>query len=258
MLESGIEKIYAEDFEAQKHFINVICTSVRKMNPEILYKVKAFFVPNGEYMVKMFGYGIKHESYDCYDYNGNCKWVGHLVVPIRDILGNIKGFSGYNPAVTVNNRDENPDEIIKQMSKYKESNKRLFDKSRFMLCPLGLEKAIKDGYIIITDGFFDALSVASFDLNSAANLGSVLSKEVLFCLDLIGTKYVAYDNDKAGVAFYKELKTKLSNVYSITQSKCKDIDEFIRQYPEDFKQCVSKVNSKFKTNIVLSSRNFTT
>lgn len=258
MLESGIMKIYEEDLEAQKHFIGVICSKVRKMNPDILFKVNAFFVPNNDYMVKMFGYSIKHESYDCYDYYGNCKWMGHLVVPIRDINGVIKGFSGYNPAVTVNNRDENPDEIIKQMSKYKESNKRLFDKSKYMLCPLGLEKAINDGYIIITDGFFDALSVASFDLNSAANLGSNLTEEVLFCLDLVDTKYVAYDNDNAGIAFYKELKGKLSNVYSITQNKCKDIDEFIRLYPEDFKANMDKINSKFKTNIMLSRRKFTT
>ena len=257
MLEEGIRKIYSEDFEAQQHFINVICTSVRKMSPEILYQINAFFVPNEEYMIKMFGYSIKHDCYDCYDFYGNCKWTGHLVIPIRDIHGVIKGFSGYNPAVTVNNRDVNPDEVIKQMSKYKESNKKMFDKSRFTLCPLGLEKAIKDGYVIVTDGVFDALSLASFGLNSLANLGSNLSKEVLFCLDLIDVKYVAFDNDNAGIAFYRELKTKLTNVYSLTQNKCKDIDEFIRQYPNEFKQGITKINTKLRTNIVLSCTKFT-
>lgn len=248
MLDKGIEKIYEEDFEAQKHYLGLTCEKVRSMRPDILFKVKAFYVPNSEYMIKYFGREITHPSYDCYLYDGTCKWVGHLVIPIRDITGKVRGFSGYNPLVTLNNYE---DDVLNKMPKYKESADYVMNKSRFFLCPLGLEKAILDKYIIITDGFFDALNVANFNFNSMAILGSNVTKEIKFCLSFIDDIYVAHDNDEAGLKLYNSLKMSLPNVYYIRQSKFKDIDEFIKTYPKQFESQMNNVFNPIKTSFYL-------
>lgn len=258
MLASGIERIYKEDLEAQKHYINLICKEVRNMDSEILFKVNAFFVPNAEYMKEFFGSEILLPNYDCYDYYGTCKWTGHLVIPIKGVDGKIKGFTGYNPAVTLAKRDGQEDDPLARLAKYKESSKALMDKSRFFLCPLGFDKAMKDGYIIVIDGVFDALNVASFGFNTLSVLGSTLTDEILFCLSFIDVVYVAHDNDQAGLNLYNAIKMKLPKVYFIRQSKCKDIDEFIKLYPNEFKSNMQKIFSKFKSSITLSLNNFNT
>lgn len=257
MLEAGIKRIYEEDFENQKHFIDVICEKVREgMNPQILFDVNAFFVPNKDYMKQFFGPEITLSNWDCYDVFGDCKWTGHLLVPIRDIDGKVRGFSGYNPAVTLEKKNDNSDRVFEKMSKYKESAKTLLDKSRFFLCPLGFKKAMEDGYIILVDGFFDSLSVAGVGYNSMALLGSSLTDEIKFCLSFIDRIYVAYDNDLAGDKLYKTIKRSFPNCFYIKQSKCKDIDEFSKKYPSEFIEGLSQINSDLVTSIDLGLNKF--
>ena len=129
-------------------------------------------------------------------------------------------------------------------AKYKESSIVLMDKSKFFICPLGLKKSIDDEYIILVDGVFDSISLAQEGYNSISILGSTISEYNRFILSLVKNVYVAYDNDGAGRRLYESLKRIHSNVYSITQSKCKDIDDFIKQYPDDFKREMSKLSSK--------------
>ena len=93
ILEAGLEKIYSECFEEQKHFINTICENIRGRNMDILFDLKAFYVPNDEFMMNYFGPSIMSNNFDCYDYLGSCKWKYHLVLPIRDVMGNVVGFS---------------------------------------------------------------------------------------------------------------------------------------------------------------------
>jgi len=248
MLEQGIKNIYENDFKTQEHYLGLICREVRSMRPNILFDLMAFYVPNHDYMSTYFGSEITYSSYDCYDFNGNCKWTGHLVIPIRDIKGNVKGFTGYNPFVTLN-KGENA--VLNTMSKYKESAKSLMDKSKFGLCPLGLEKAINDGYVIVTDGVFDALNVADCGFNSFCLLGSALTEELQFCLSFIEYIYVASDNDKAGLDLFNTIKRKFPNVIPIRQSMYKDIDEFIKNHREAFIEQVNAIHDKIKLPIFL-------
>lgn len=295
LLEQGINKIYDECLEEQTHFINTICKNIRGRYLDILFDMKAFYVPNDEFMIEYFGPAITSSNYDCYDYYGSCKWKYHLVIPIRDVYGNTVGFSGYNPYVsiaknsindssnedtsvscneleTVSNSELSPSNIynneslntnsvadsskdnshnssdnsnvLKTLPKYKESSIVLMDKSKFFICPLGLKKSIDDEYIILVDGVFDSISLAQEGYNSISILGSTISEYNRFILSLVKNVYVAYDNDGAGRRLYESLKRIHSNVYSITQSKCKDIDDFIKQYPDDFKREMSKLSSK--------------
>lgn len=260
VLEFGVERIYSEDFETQKHFITTICNEVRKRELNILFYMKAFYVPNDYYMINYFGPSIQSVNFDCYDYLGNCKWKYHLVVPIRDVMGSIVGFTGYNPYVDIANKNkklglelsENDYELTK-MARYKESSSVVMDKSKYFICPLGLEKAINDGYIILVDGFFDSISLANEGFNSISILGSTISEYVLFCLNLVKIVYVAHDNDSAGKKVFNLAKSKHPSVHSIVQSKCKDIDDFIKKYPNEFRDGMKQINSKFPMSFSLNA-----
>lgn len=249
MLDRGIENVYNKDFLNQKHFITTICREVRNMDPDILFKIKAFYVPNYEYLVKYFGEDITLYKYDCYLPDGSCKWNGHLLIPIRDVKGKVRGFTGYNPLVKLASADDK----AKQLPRYKESSQALLNKSRFYLCPFGLEKAINDGYIIITDGVFDALGFAGSGYNSFALLGSNLTEELLFCLSFVETVYVAHDNDKAGLTMYDKIKLKLPNVFYIRQNKCKDMDEFKSKFPVAFEEGMKMITGKFKRSFYINA-----
>lgn len=260
ILEEGLYKIYNECLDEQTHFINTICREVRKRDLNILFKLQAFYVPNNEFMVDHFGPSIMSANFDCYDYLGNCKWKYHLVLPIRNIMGEVVGFSGYNPYVDLYNKNkklvgEIPKEFeeVSTMPRYKESSSVLMDKSRFFICPNGLDKAIEDGYIILIDGFFDSLSLADEGFNSISILGSTISEYVRFCLSLVKVIYVAHDNDMAGKKLFNRAKAIHPNVYSIVQSKCKDIDDFIKNYHDEFVEGMKQINSKIPISFSLNS-----
>ena len=231
IINKGIEKIYSEDLNSQKHYIDTIAKDVRNMNPEVLYRMKAFFVPNETYMLKYFGEGITDINFDCYTSYGNCSWVGFLVIPVKDLVGRIVGLTGFNPYNKLLAK-ENPEEDVYW---YKVSGKSLFDKSKFIFMADGVyKKALEDGYIIITDGNFDMINLYDNGFNSGCLLGSYVSDIVIAMLSCIDVVYIAMDNDDAGVKLYKYLSSRLPNVYIIKQNIDKDIDGALKSpYKED-------------------------
>lgn len=267
ILEEGIKKIYSEHLTEQRHYITTIYEGVRKRNLSILFDLEVFYVPNDEFMIEVFGPSIMNVSFDCYDYMGECKWKYHLVLPIRDVSGNVVGFSGYNPYVDLYNKSKKEPgnkelastfnssemQVIATMPRYKESSSLLMDKSKFFICPLGFEKAMDDGYIILVDGFFDSISIAQEKFNSISILGSSLSEYVRFCLSFIKVVYVAHDNDSAGKKLYNSTKKIHPNVHSIVQSKCKDIDDFIKMYPNEFHEGMKQINTKIPISFMLEA-----
>lgn len=248
MLSSGIEHIYKYDYESQKNYLRVVCNTARGREYKILENLKAFYVPNEDYMLEHFGDDILHYKYDCYNY-GSCKWTGHLVIPIRSIKGEVLGFTGYNPLVTINNYK---DESLSKMSKYQESNRIAMAKDRNLLCPLGLKKAISDGYLVIVDGFFDCLALAEEDINSAALLGSEFGKYVQLILRFIDTIYILYDNDHAGVALKEQISKYHSKAFPIKQVKYKDIDEAIKKDREQLIPYFEEIRNNPQKSIYIS------
>ena len=97
VIKKGIQKIREIDSKAQDEFINIICKDVRGMDSEIVHRANAFYVPNDDYMIVMFGEILKNSQYDCYLIDGTCRWLNNLVFPITDLAGNVVGLAGYNP-----------------------------------------------------------------------------------------------------------------------------------------------------------------
>lgn len=253
VFENGVGLIRSEDREQQHKYVGVL-SRYRFIDVDYVLDLGAFYVPNQDYLRDRFGRDCLGSEYDFYNYDGQCKWVGCLMIPVRDVYGNITGFTGFNPSSSLIRKDnlEN-NSNVEVPPKYKVSSKNCFDKNKFMLIPNGYEQILKDDYCIILDGVFDALTLASFGLNTCCSLGTSLSQSVIYMLSFPSRRYVPADNDLAGISLLKSIKSKLPNTVAISQNKYKDIDEYI--YREGSEYAINKIkehlNSKLFVPIIL-------
>ena len=145
---------------------------------------------------------------------------GRLMFPVIDVRGNVIGFSGRVLG------DGEP--------KYMNSPETLvFNKSRNLFA-LNLAKKSKSGYIILSEGNIDVVSLhqAGFD-SAVASLGTSLTPEQARIISRYTNEVIiAYDNDGAGIKASQraigileklDLKVKVLRV-----NGAKDPDEFIR------------------------------
>lgn len=241
LAKNGIDKIYAEDFESQEHYINIIAEEVRHMDSKILFDMKAFFVPNDEYMIEYFGIDIVRENFDCYSTPSICHWSGFIVFPLTDVFNNIVGFVGFNSFNRLR-----LDEDFTQNS-YRDSGRILIDKSKYLFMPQNkYEKFLEDNYIFITDGVFDTISFNANGINAGALLGSYLSEEVIAQIKLFDRVYIPFDNDTAGLKLYNRIKP-YCNAIAVKQNKFKDSDdilksEFKEEYLTKIRQSINSEN----------------
>lgn len=230
VIKKGLQKIKETDSKAQNEFIEIICKEVRGMNAEIVHQANAFYVPNDDYMVTMFGEILKNSQYDCYLADGTCRWLNNLVFPITDLAENIVGFAGYNPHNYLKAKETGD----KSLNYYGYSNKDLFVKGNYLYCLNGVyKKALDQGYLILTDGLFDCLSLSSYGYLAAALLGSNVNEQILAQLTFIDRVILAYDNDEAGLRLSKFLNRKLRNVVCIKQKHTKDVDDLLKTSYKD-------------------------
>ena len=143
-----------------------------------------------------------------------------LMFPVIDVRGNVVGFSGRILG------DGEP--------KYMNSPETLvFNKSRNLFA-LNLAKKSKSGYIILSEGNIDVVSLhqAGFD-SAVASLGTSLTPEQARLLSSYTKEVkIAYDNDGAGlnasqraIGILEQLDVK---VRVLRMSGAKDPDEFIK------------------------------
>ena len=152
-----------------------------------------------------------------------------LMFPVIDVRGNVIGFSGRILG------DGEP--------KYLNSPETLvFNKSRNLFA-LNLAKKSKSGYIILSEGNIDVVSLhqAGFD-SAVASLGTSLTAEQARLISrYTGEVIIAYDNDGAGlkasqraIGILEKLDIK---VRVLRMSGAKDPDEFIKaKGPEAFRK----------------------
>ena len=154
-----------------------------------------------------------------------------LVFPVIDVRGNVIGFSG---------------RILGENGpKYLNSPETpVFNKGRNLFA-LNLAKKSKSGYILLTEGNIDVVSLhqAGFD-SAVASLGTSLTAEQARLISRYTDRVViAYDNDAAGqkaaqraIAILEKLDLK---VRVLQMSGAKDPDEFIRlKGPEAFERLI--------------------
>ena len=143
-----------------------------------------------------------------------------LMFPVIDVRGNVIGFSGRIIG------DGEP--------KYMNSPETLvFNKSRNLFA-LNLAKKSKSGYIILSEGNIDVVSLhqAGFD-SAVASLGTSLTPEQARLISRYKSEVIiAYDNDGAGIKAAQRaigILEKLDlKVKVLRMSGAKDPDEFIK------------------------------
>ena len=159
-----------------------------------------------------------------------------LMFPVIDVRGNVIGFSGRILG------DGEP--------KYMNSPETLvFNKSRNLFA-LNLAKKSKNGYILLTEGNVDVVSLhqAGFD-SAVASLGTSLTPEQARLISrYTGEVIIAYDNDGAGqkasqraIGILEKLELKV-RVLQIQGAK--DPDEFLKTRGADaFKNLLEKTDN---------------
>ena len=232
MIKDGMKRIREEDAFSQDNFIEVICEKVRHMNTKVIYDFDGFFVPNDDYMKHFFGPLILERSLDCYNEFGQCFWLGYLVFPIYNQINEVVGLVGFNPVNKARAIEEND----WSLQYYRHSGKSLFDKGKHIFMRKGtFEKALEDGYIVLSDGVFDTVSLTEAGINSGALLGSYISEELIAMLTFVDRVYLAVDNDEAGEKLLNQLKKRLPQAMAIRQGKFKDADDVLQsKYSEKY------------------------
>ena len=275
-LEKGLTRIQDEDRQSQLHFLEVIIAdrysefvpnsedksrkikelfgeSIQK-TVDYLLSLKCFFVPNNDYMVYYFGKEVLDSSVDCYNSSGNCKWLGHLVIPIRGALNCLEGFTGYNPlnrTISYDNKIKGEDNPVPP--KYIISSSRVFDKDTHLLIPNGYKKMLTEDYAIVVDGVFDGISVGMQDYNSVVVLGSFLNDKTTFALSMLSKVFVPYDNDEAGLKLFRAIKRVIPRAVAVQQHNTKDLDNYFKINGfTKFQTCINNaLQSKFVEDISL-------
>lgn len=248
VMQKGIDKIYTHDFKTQKFYIDTIIQDARGVSLDIVYELQAFFVPNDKYMIEYFGTDILSKDYDSYNFEGECYWTGYLVFPIRDVKNKIVGLVGYNPFIAIENKEKG----IWDRPYYRHSNKDVMNKSLFLFGGIDYyKKALKEGYIVLTDGVFDMINCTQNGLVSGALLGSYVSIELAAMLYFIPNVYLAMDNDNAGLSVYNQLKRYVPQTKLIKQGKYKDIDDLLKSEYKDKAIETIKSNLNSSNDILL-------
>ena len=151
-----------------------------------------------------------------------------LMFPIIDVRGNIIGFGGR----IMNNNDPNA-------AKYLNSPETLIFNKRKNLFALNLAKKSKLGYLILVEGYMDAVALHQYGFDCAvASLGTSLTEEHAALLTRYTDQVVLiYDGDEAGQRATRRaipiLEKAGLQVKVLKMRDAKDPDEFLKKFGAD-------------------------
>ena len=162
--------------------------------------------------------------------NGNLfdRFRDRLMFPIIDVRGNVIGFGGR----IMNNRDP-------EAAKYLNSPETMIFNKRKNLFALNLAKKSKQGYLILVEGYMDAIALHQYGFDCAvASLGTALTEDGANLLSKYTDQVVLiYDGDTAGQRAAQRAipileKTGLQ-VKVLQMRDAKDPDEFLKKFGAD-------------------------
>ena len=162
--------------------------------------------------------------------NGNLfdRFRDRLMFPIIDVRGNVIGFGGR----IMNDKD-------KSAAKYLNSPETLIFNKRKNLFALNLAKKSKLGYLILVEGYMDAIALHQYGFDCAvASLGTALTEDGANLLSRYTDQVVLiYDGDAAGQNATQRaipiLEKAGLQVKVLQMRDAKDPDEFLKKYGAD-------------------------
>lgn len=153
------------------------------------------------------------------------RFRNRLMFPIIDVSGNVIGFGGRVMD------DSKP--------KYLNSPENLIFNKRKNLFALNIAKNSKQGRIILTEGYMDAIALHQYGFDCAvASLGTSLTEEHALILQKYTKQVViTYDGDQAGQDATRRAISLLEKsgveIRVLRMQGAKDPDEFLKQYGPD-------------------------
>ena len=161
--------------------------------------------------------------------NGNLfdRFRDRLMFPIIDVRGNVIGFGG-----RIMKKDDNA-------AKYLNSPETLIFNKRKNLFGLNLAKKSKLGYLILVEGYMDAIALHQYGFDCAvASLGTSLTEEHAVLLSRYTENVVLiYDGDEAGQRAAQRAIPMLEKVgltiKVLRMKDAKDPDEFLHKFGAD-------------------------
>ena len=183
--------------------------------------------------------------------NGNLfdRFRDRLMFPIIDVRGNVIGFGGR----IMNNQD-------KSAAKYLNSPETLIFNKRKNLFALNLAKKSKLGYLILVEGYMDAIALHQFGFDCAvASLGTALTEDGANLLARYTEQVVLiYDGDEAGQNATRRaipiLEKAGLQVKVLQMRDAKDPDEFLKKFGADrFKLLLEESSNRveYQLNAIL-------
>lgn len=166
------------------------------------------------------GLSIKSKKGGIYD-----RFRNRLMFPIIDVSGNVIGFGGRVMD------DSKP--------KYLNSPENLIFNKRKNLFALNIVKNSKQGRIILTEGYMDAIALHQYGFDCAvASLGTSLTEEHALILQKYTKQVViTYDGDQAGQDATRRAISLLEKsgveIRVLRMEGAKDPDEFLKRYGPD-------------------------
>ena len=162
--------------------------------------------------------------------NGNLfdRFRDRLMFPIIDVRGNVIGFGGR----IMNNKDPNA-------AKYLNSPETMIFNKRKNLFALNLAKKTKLPYMILVEGYMDAIALHQYGFDCAvASLGTALTEDGAALLSRYTDQVVLiYDGDNAGQNATKRaipiLEKAGLQVKVLQMRDAKDPDEFLKKFGAD-------------------------
>ena len=150
-----------------------------------------------------------------------------LMFPIIDVRGNVIGFGG-----RIMKKDDNA-------AKYLNSPETLIFNKRKNLFALNLAKKSKQGYLILVEGYMDAIALHQYGFDCAvASLGTALTEDGANLLSKYTDQVVLiYDGDNAGQRAAQRaipiLEKAGLQVKVLQMRDAKDPDEFLKKFGAD-------------------------
>lgn len=241
---SSILEIYNETFEqvrsdkSQKHF-NDVLSELRKQKFS-MEDIEAIFVPNNDFLLSLHS-GWEESNIGAYR-DGLCNYVGEMIAPIKNVMGNIVGFVGFDPMIyaDVHSGEGTGNYYIYHMMRgYKKSNYLYYPGKSFEDC--------MHTHLLLVDGVFDAISLTREGFNAGALMGSTVSKVHRAIFDIVDNVYLCMDNDDAGTKLATSLRFGNKKIEIIKQHWTKDADECLKSaHRDDYLAILKSVTEKSK------------
>ena len=175
-----------------------------------------------------------------------------LMFPIIDVRGYVIGFGGR----IMNNNDPNA-------AKYLNSPETMIFNKRKNLFALNLAKKSKLGYLILVEGYMDAVALHQYGFDCAvASLGTSLTEEHAALMTRYTDNVVLiYDGDEAGQRATRRaipiLEKAGLRVKVLRMKGAKDPDEFLKKYGADqFKVLLEEASNRVEYQLNAIARKY--